>query len=99
MAANVKTLKEAGIKVGTAQKELIESIGEHIDMVKTKTDQMIAARKKANTMIDSEKQAISYHYDVKESFDDIRYHIDKLEQLVDDKMWQLPKYRELLFTR
>jgi len=99
VAANVKTLKEAGIKVGTAQKELIESIGEHIDMVKTKTDQMIAARKKANTMIDSEKQAISYHYDVKESFDDIRYHIDKLEQLVDDKMWQLPKYRELLFTR
>jgi glutamine synthetase len=99
VATNIRTLKEAGIKVGKAQKELVETIANHIDMVKTKTDKMVEARKKANIMEDSEKQAISYHFDVKESFDDIRYHMDKLEQLVDDKVWQLPKYRELLFLR
>jgi glutamine synthetase len=49
--------------------------------------------------IDTEKMAIAYHYEVKETFDDIRYHVDKLEQLVDDKIWGLPKYRELLFTK
>ena len=99
VATNIRTLKEAGIKVGKAQKELVETIANHIDMVKIKTDKMVEARKKANIMDDSEKQAISYHFDVKESFDDIRYHMDKLEQLVDDKIWQLPKYRELLFLR
>ena len=99
VATNIRTLKEAGIKVGKAQKELVETIANHIDMVKIKTDKMVEARKKANIMEDSEKQAISYHFDVKESFDDIRYHMDKLEQLVDDKIWQLPKYRELLFLR
>ena len=99
VANNIKALKEAGVNVGNAQKELVETIANHIDMVKSKTDKMVEARKKANTLEDSEKQAISYHFDVKESFDDIRYHIDKLEQLVDDKIWQLPKYRELLFLR
>ena len=99
VAANIKTLKEAGIEVGKAQKELVQTIAEHIDMVKTKTDKMVESRKKANSLQDTEKQAISYHFDVKESFDDIRYHMDKLEQLVDDKIWQLPKYRELLFLR
>jgi glutamine synthetase len=99
VANNIKALKEAGVNIGKAQKELVETIANHIDMVKSKTDKMVEARKKANTLEDSEKQAISYHFDVKESFDDIRYHIDKLEQLVDDKIWQLPKYRELLFLR
>tara|TARA_B100001059_G_scaffold74338_2_gene71931 strand:+ start:9168 stop:11330 length:2163 start_codon:yes stop_codon:yes gene_type:complete len=99
VANNIKALKEAGANIGIAQKELVETIANHIDMVKSKTDKMVEARKKANTLEDSEKQAISYHFDVKESFDDIRYHIDKLEQLVDDKIWQLPKYRELLFLR
>jgi glutamine synthetase len=99
VANNIKALKEAGVNVGKAQKELVETIANHIDMVKSKTDNMVEARKKANAIKDSEKQAISYHFDVKESFDDIRYHIDKLEQLVDDKIWQLPKYRELLFLR
>lgn len=99
VANNIKALKEAGVNIGKAQKELVETISNHIDMVKSKTDKMVEARKKANTLEDSEKRAISYHFDVKESFDDIRYHIDKLEQLVDDKIWQLPKYRELLFLR
>ncbi len=60
---------------------------------------MVDARKKANNETDTETMAIAYHYEVKLTFDDIRYHVDKLEQLVDDKIWGLPKYRELLFTK
>ena len=60
---------------------------------------MVEARRLANLESDSQKMAIAYHKTVKETFDDIRYHADKLEQLVDDKMWQLPKYRELLFLK
>lgn len=99
LANNVKSLKDAGLKAGTAQKELIEAISGHIDAVKLKTDKMVDARKKANKMTDSEKQAVSYHYDIKESFDGIRVHADKLEHLIDDKIWELPKYRELLFIK
>lgn len=99
LANNVKSLKDAGLKAGAAQSELIEAVSKHIDAAKQKTDQMIEARKKANAMDSTEEMAVSYHYDIKESFEDIRYHTDKLEQLVDDKNWQLPKYRELLFIR
>ena len=99
LANNVKSLKDAGLKTGTAQMDLLKSITTHIDAAKQKTDEMVEARKKANSMTSAEKQAISYHYDVKETFDGIRYHVDKLEQIVDDQMWQLPKYRELLFIK
>jgi|TARA_B110000902_G_scaffold131446_1_gene152737 glutamine synthetase len=99
LANNVKSLKDAGLKAGTAQMELLEAISTHIDAAKQKTDEMVEARKKANSMTSAVKQAISYHYDVKETFDGIRYHVDKLEQIVDDQLWQLPKYRELLFIK
>ena len=99
LANNVKSLKDAGLKAGTAQMELLEDISTHIDAAKQKTDEMVEARKKANSMESAAKQAISYHYDVKETFDGIRYHVDKLEQIVDDQLWQLPKYRELLFIK
>lgn len=99
LANNVKSLKDAGLNAGTAQSELIETVSTHIDAAKQKTDKMVEARKKANAMNSAVEQAISYHYDVKESFDEIRYHVDKLELLVDDQMWQLPKYRELLFIK
>jgi glutamine synthetase len=99
LANNVKSLKDAGLKTGTAQMDLLKSITTHIDAAKQKTDEMVEARKKANSMTSAEKQAISYHYDVKETFDGIRYHVDKLEQIVDDQLWQLPKYRELLFIK
>jgi glutamine synthetase len=99
LATNVKSLKEAGLKAGTAQSELIKEISGHIDAAKTKTDKMTDARKKANKMTDSVKQAISYHYDIKETFDGIRQHAYKLEHLIDDKIWELPKYRELLFVK
>ena len=99
LALNVKALKDAGLPVGETQSDLIKQISAHIDAAKSKTDKMVDARKMANNDTDTEKMAIAYHYTVKETFDDIRYHVDKLEQLVDDKIWELPKYRELLFTK
>lgn len=99
LATNVKALKDADLPIGTAQSDLIKQISGHIDAAKSKTDKMVDARKKANNETDTETMAIAYHYEVKETFDDIRYHVDKLEQLVDDKIWGLPKYRELLFTK
>lgn len=99
LANNVKSLQEAGLKSGIAQAELIADLSIHIDAAKQKTDAMVAARKKANAMASAEQQALSYCHDIKESFEDIRYHVDKLEHIVDDQLWQLPKYRELLFIR
>jgi glutamine synthetase len=61
---------------------------------------MTEARKKANALTDVKKQAVDYCEKVKEAhFETIRYHVDKLELLVDDESWPLPKYRELLFTK
>ncbi|MGB0850747.1 MAG: hypothetical protein ACPGTP_05840, partial [Bacteroidia bacterium] len=64
-----------------------------------KVDTMTEARKRANKIEDSEEKAIAYNKEVKDTFDDIRYHADKLERLVSDKLWALPKYRELLFIK
>jgi len=78
---------------------LIEEISAHIADIKSKVDAMINERKKANKMTDSFKMAKAYCDKVKPYFDDIRYHCDKLEMMVSDEMWPLPKYRELLFTK
>jgi glutamine synthetase len=59
---------------------------------------MVEARKVANKIEDAREKAIVYHDNVLSYFDIIRYHVDKLELIVDDQMWPLPKYRELLFT-
>ncbi|MES2141238.1 MAG: glutamine synthetase III [Bacteroidota bacterium] len=101
---NVKGLKdimnEADFKkAGQIQLGMILEISEHINTIKTKVDQMIEARKKANVITDAKKQAIEYCEKVKVFFDVIRYHVDKLELLIDDESWPLPKYRELLFTK
>ncbi len=60
---------------------------------------MVEARKVANKLTDVEEKAFAYCYQVKPYFEKIRYHVDKLELLVDDELWPLPKYRELLFIR
>ncbi|MBT8326278.1 MAG: glutamine synthetase III [Bacteroidia bacterium] len=99
LASNVKVLNDVNLKAGKAQHELIKSISDYIDDAKKQTDKMIESRKKANKMADSQKMAVAYHHNVKESFDNIRRNVDKLEQLVNDKLWQLPKYRELLFIK
>ena len=63
------------------------------------TAQLVEARKQANRITDERTKAIAYHDTVAALFDPIRYHIDKLEMIVDNEMWPLPKYRELLFIR
>tara|TARA_R110001583_G_scaffold145096_1_gene297135 strand:+ start:85634 stop:87820 length:2187 start_codon:yes stop_codon:yes gene_type:complete len=78
---------------------LIKRISEHIEGVHTKIDKMIEARKKANKMKNAEAMAEAYCFKVKPFFEEIRYHCDKLELMIDDELWPLTKYRELLFTR
>ena len=60
---------------------------------------MVEARKVANKIEDQREKAVMYHDKVAAYFDEIRYHIDKLEEVIDDQLWPLPKYRELLFIR
>ncbi|SFZ92252.1 glutamine synthetase [Flaviramulus basaltis] len=100
---NVKGLKEIfDKKFNTVSKEqikLIEEISSHIEAINGKVTNMIDERKKANAIDNIEKKAHVYCNNVKSLFEDIRYHCDKLELLVDDEIWPLTKYRELLFTR
>ncbi len=98
---NMRGLKELGFDESNyvAQKLIATKISEHINVINTQVKSMIEARKVANEIADSRERAISYCDEVKKHFDVIRYHVDKLELLVDDEYWELPKYRELLFLR
>ena len=99
---NIKGLKEIGLPVSayTNQQQILEKISQHISKVSELVGKMIEARKIANNITDTRTKAIAYNSQVKEPFfDEIRYHVDKLELLVDDKEWVLSKYRELLFLR
>jgi glutamine synthetase len=99
---NINGLKEAGIsKEGYAnQLQIVQKISEHINIVADATEAMIEARKKANELTGSKEKAIAYCEEVKgKYFDTIRYNVDKLELMVDDTYWTLPKYREILFLR
>ena len=78
---------------------LIKLISSHIEAIHIKIDAMIAARKKANKLTKIEEKAASYCAKVKPFLEEIRYHCDKLELMVDDELWPLTKYRELLFAR
>ncbi len=80
-------------------KSLVEEIARHVWAIKTNVDEMIEARKVANRIEKEYEKAVAYHDQVLPYFDVIRYHADKLELIVDDEMWTLPKYRELLFVR
>ncbi len=82
-----------------ARKDLIKEISNHISNIKSKTKDMIEARKVANVIDETRERALEYEQKVKPYLEDIRYHIDKLELVVDNELWPLPKYRELLFTR
>ncbi len=79
--------------------ELIKSIQNHTAAIQKLTHEMVEARKIANRIQDQREKAICYHDTVASCFDEIRRHIDKLEEMVDDQIWPLPKYRELLFIR
>ena len=89
-----------GTKDYAAEKQILDKISEHINKASDLVEKMIEARKICNNIENTRTKAIAYQSQVKDTyFDTIRYHVDKLELLVDDASWYLPKYRELLFLR
>jgi glutamine synthetase len=100
---NVQGLKDIfGAKYkehATTQVSFLEKISKHLMAMDTAVHEMIKDRKTANKIEDSKKKAFAYCDDVKSHFDTIKYHCDKLEMMVDDEFWPLPKLREILFTK
>ena len=90
---------EEAEKLSAENMAIIRKIAEHTSYIKEHVDTMVEARKVANKIIDERAKAIEYHDKITPMLEQIRYHIDKLELIVDDQMWTLPKYRELLFIR
>ena len=86
-------------KLSVRNVKIIEEIAERTAQIETMVEDLVNARKKANVIEDEHKKAIAYHDTVAPKMDEIRYQIDKLELVVDDSLWPLPKYRELLFIR
>ncbi len=99
---NISGLKNLNVSSSLyeSQQAVLEKICEHINAISKNVEAMIEARKKANEISNTRERAIAYCDDIKiKYFDTIRYHADKLELMVDDNIWPLPKYRELLFIR
>ncbi|MEO6150985.1 MAG: glutamine synthetase type III, partial [Mucilaginibacter sp.] len=101
LVQNVKGLKDLGLDESTykAQIDIITKLSEHINFIKTNVEEMVQQRKQINLVEDTRQKAIDYDEKVRSYFQPIRYHVDKLEQLVDDTLWPLPKFRELLFFK
>jgi glutamine synthetase len=98
---NLRGLNDLGLKKKSlkVQQDLVEEIAELIGELKNASNDMDATREKANNKGDAHKMALSYCHDVKPHFDKIRHTADRLEQIIDDRAWPLPKYRELLFIK
>ncbi len=99
---NIKGLKESGLSEAdyASQLAIVKDISSHISAMSVGVKAMIEARKRANEIGDTREKAIAYCDEVKgKYFDEIRYHVDKLELVLDDTYWTLPKYREMLFLR
>jgi len=101
---NVKGLKDVldsktFVKLSRNQMQTIKEISEHVEEIKTQVSLMLDERKKANKLPDEETSAMAYNKNVLPYLDIIRRHIDKLELMIDDELWPLPKYRELLFIK
>ncbi len=86
-------------KIARQDMNSIEQMADHMATIKSTVELMVDARRKANRLTDERTKAIAYHDEVFPLMEDIRYHIDKLELMVDNEIWPLPKYRELLFIR
>lgn len=95
---DIYTLETAD-KLSEENKRLIEEIAEHTIYITGHVNAMVEARKSANRIPNEREKAIAYHDTIAPMLEQIRYHIDKLELIVDNRMWPLPKYRELLFIR
>ncbi|MGN0036231.1 MAG: glutamine synthetase III [Bacteroidaceae bacterium] len=101
---NVYKMKELfpadkAARLSAGNLNIIEEIADRTIYIKENVDKMVEARKVANRLTDEREKAVAYHDVVAPMLEDIRYHIDKLELIVDNQMWTLPKYRELLFVR
>ena len=101
---NVHKLKEIfpaekADRISANNLRLIEQISEHETFIIEQVQKMIDERKRANRIADEREKAVAYHDHVAPLLETIRYHVDKLELVVDDELWPLPKYRELLFIR
>ena len=77
----------------------IEEIAERVDLIHSKVNELVSKRRAVNEIPQIEKKAKAYCDSILPFFDEIRYEVDKLEKIVDDKLWPLPKYRELLFAQ
>ena len=91
--------EDVAAKLSAENLSIIQQIAEHTTFIKEHVDEMVAARKVANRVEGEREKSIMYHDTIAPMLEQIRYHIDKLELIVDDQMWTLPKYRELLFIR
>ncbi len=104
LAKNVQSMydifpAEQAAKLTSRNKKIIEEIAEGTQKIETGVEELINARKVANRIDDEHKKAIAYHDTVAPKMEEIRKYIDKLELIVADELWTLPKYRELLFIR
>ncbi|TAH02088.1 MAG: glutamine synthetase type III [Sphingobacteriales bacterium] len=101
LVTNVKGLKDIGLDADAyeAQMIIIKQISQHVKFIKDNVYAMVEERKIANALEHARDKAIAYDEKVKSYFEPIRYHVDKLELLVDDNAWPLPKFRELLFIK
>lgn len=90
---------EKANKLSSKNLEIIEDIATRTIFIKERVDEMIETRKVANVIESEREKAVAYHDKIVPMLEEIRYHIDKLELIVDDQLWTLPKYRELLFIR
>ncbi len=99
--SKVKSLfpAEKADKIAGPDMDTIEKLAEHSHIIKAETEAMVEARRVANRIESEREKAIAYHDTVIPRMETIRYHIDKLELMIDNEMWPLPKYRELLFIR
>lgn len=91
--------KEKANALAEQDLELIAKIAGHMTCIQTQVEEMVEARKVINKIENVREKAFAYHDRIAPTFDEIRAHIDKLELIVDNEMWTLPKYRELLFLR
>ena len=104
LAKNVSSMinifgKEEGERITKRNIKILKEIAERIQTIETGVDELIEARKVANKIDSQREKAIAYHDNIVPQMEKIRYQIDKLELIVSDEMWTLPKYRELLFIR
>lgn len=101
LITNIKGLNDIGLNSDStkAQKDIATDISNHIYHIKINVDNLVNDRRRVNQIDDPREKAIQYSDVIRPYFDLIRNHVDKLEQLVDDNLWPIPKYRELLFIR